>query len=346
MTGINNEEIKEEEIIDLTPKTRIQYDRKPEQDIIQEKQPLEKHNKCVYVSMQPMYPPIKVFDMKEYEADGRNIFVPYDFMPFYIDSRYRDVSVITFDFLISNVMTLYFRLSNDLFTLLGPDHRDETMLRTYGVNHSRATFLILLRDALTEYANIDGKTLYTQYSWLQYLGIADFVNDSSMKNLYKYRFIPNWVEWMRGDADITEEKVILPFRIVHNIESYLAYDNSARFAQDAGSQTFYSYKRGNAICSYICDYPFMYSVNAEGNFTESSAIYELKDPKLFEMIFAKTIATYVKRNLEMIQLPGNLVNFNFDNLIQELNTRLEGEYQLAKAESVSQFWNPYNQTKF
>lgn len=349
MNDINNKSILEGvEIKDLTPQSEeiLTANLKPYQDKIEEK-PVEKvFNPVVYVSMQHEYPPIKVLDMTTDIYEGAEVFVPTEFLHDYKDSRYRGTSLLSFNYLIDNLTTLYFKMSGDLFSLLGPDNADETAMRIYGVQGSRKTFLVLLREALAEYANIDGKTLYTSLEWLEDLGIESDTTRSSLNCLRKYRFKPNWIEWMRGNPAITEDRVILPFRIVKQAESYMGFNNSTRFAQNASSQTFYTYLTGISVCSYICDYPFIYSMDANGNFVDASAIFELKDPKFFELIFARVIAYYVKRNLDLIQLPGNVVSFNFDNLIQELNDKIQGYSEIAIAESVANFWNPYNATKF
>ena len=340
----------EQEIIDLTPKQKqpiITYDRKPYQDNIQDKPPEEPYTPVVYASMQHSYPPIKILDMKVDFLGDQPIYVPKDYQPDYIDSRYRGTSLISINYLISQLVSLYFRNSGDLFSLLGPDKRDETAMRMYGTHSSRKTFIVLLREALHEYAGIDHKVLYTRVDWLEKEGVVHDTNRAATKSFYKYRFNPNWVDWIRGHSGITEDRVLLPFVfVIEEQSSYYSYSNSARFAQSAANQTFYSYLNGTSVISYICEYPFLYSIGPDGNFTDASAIFELKDPKFFELIMARTIAMYVKRSLDVIQLPGNVVNFNFDTLIQELNDKIAGYTDIVLAESISGAWNPYNQTKF
>lgn len=338
----------EKEVIDLTPKTDItfDYDRKPYQNIIEEEPPKEIYKPIVYASMQHSYPPVKIFDMNEVEINDSSYFLPKLYQPDFFDSRYRGTSLISFNFLIDELTTLYFRNVGNVLTLLGPDKKDETALRIYGTHSSRKTFIVLLREALHEYAGIDTKVLYTKIGWLKNEGMIPDNNKGPMKTLRKYRFVPNWIDWITGSSDITEDKVILPFIAIYDQQTAMYFHNSSRFEQSAVNQTFYTYLTGESVIGYACEYPFLYSIGPDGEFTDASAIFELKDPKFFEMVFARVIANYVKRSLDMIQLPGNVANFNFDNMIQELNDKIQGYTNIAAAETVSGFWNAHNPTKF
>lgn len=336
---------KEVELKDVTPVIR-----QPEQDNVKDNVIQGYKNHVVYVSMQHLYPPIKVFDLFEFESNHfGQVYTPYDSFEkiedLYINNRYRDVVLLRFNDLIDALRTKYFRISEDLFSLFGPDYEDETSLRNYGVKASRRTFIYLLREALEEYSNCDGKVLYTRFSWLKSEGSSYETNHSSGRNLMKYKFIPNWVDWMRGVSDITEERVILPFRLILDQQLYNFLGNNQRFAQNYAAQTFYSYYAGDALCSYVSEYPFIYSIDSTGNFTDASAIFELNDPFLFELIFARVIARYIKRNLDIIQLPGNVVSFNLDNLLQELSERIDPKVEDAFAAYIAGQWNAMNNTK-
>lgn len=342
MKDLNNLN-KEVEIKQATPKIR-----QPEQDNIVEEPVKELPNQVVYVSMQHMYPPIEVFNLKEFNSNFGPVFTPTDSFEgvekLYINNRYRDVVLLRFNELINIMKSKYFKITEDLFSLLGPDKSVETSLREYEIKSSRKTFLYLLREALREYTDCDGKILYTRFDWLEYQGPVHVGNHSSALNLHKYRFVPNWVDWMRGDASITEEKVILPFTLITEQSAFQFYAQSHRFSQNVATQTFYSRQYGASICEYVAEYPFIYSFDVNGDFTDASAIFELKDTYLFELIFARVIARFIKRNLDIIQLPGNIVSFNLDNLIQELNERIEPRVADCISAFLSGQWNSYNAT--
>ena len=344
MKGINGEEIVIVE--DVTPVNSYHSTvKKLEQNKIEEKPVNKEFNKEVYVSLLHGYPPIKVFDMEEYQlANGMYGFKPQiDGLELkYIDNGYNNVFVTPINYLIDVVRTTYFRISEDLFSLFGVDNEDSTARRIYGCNESQKTFLFLLRDALTEYTSFDGRILETRIEWLHHLGQEQYSNLTTNYSLYKYRFEPNFIQWLRCEIDHT--KIILPFKTIVGEEALPNYMDSAKFVQNASSQLYYT-RLATGTVSYVCEYPFLYSIGPDGNFSEASAIFELKDPRIFEKVLALTIAKYVKRNLEVIQLPGTLVNYNFDSIISEINEDLEQKKRLLLAVHYSNQWNQYNKTK-
>lgn len=344
MKGVNGEDIVI--IEDVTPVNSYHSTvKKLEQNKIEEKPVNEEFNKEVYVSLLHGYPPIKVFDMEEYQlANGMYGFKPQiDGLELkYIDNGYNNVFVTPISYLIDSVRTTYFRISEDLFSLFGVDNEDSSTRRIYGCNESRKTFLYLLREALTEYTSFDGRILETRIEWLHHLGQEQYSNLTTNYSLYKYRFEPNFVQWLRCEIDHT--RIILPFKTIVGEEALPNYMDSAKFVQNASSQLYYT-RLSTGTVSYVCEYPFIYSIGPDGNFSEASAIFELKDPRIFEKVLALTIAKYVKRNLEVIQLPGTLVNYNFDNIISELNEDLEQKKRMLLAVHYSNQWNQYNKTK-
>ena len=344
MKGVNGEDI----IIieDVTPANSYRSTvKKLEQNKKEEKPVNEEFNKEVYVSLLHGYPPIKVFDMEEYQlANGMYGFRPKidGFELEYIDNGYNEVFVTPINYLIDAVRTTYFRISEDLFSLLGVDNEDSSVKRIYGCNETRKTFLFLLRDALTEYTSFDGRILETRIEWLQSHGQKQYSNLTSNYGLYEYKFVPNFVEWLQCKIDHT--RIILPFKTIVGEEALPNYMDSAKFAQNATTQLYYT-RLSVGTVSYVCEYPFLYSIGPDGNFSEASAIFELKDPKTFEKVLALTIAKYVKRNLEVIQLPGTLVNYNFDNIISDLDQELGERKRWGQAIHYSNQWNQYNKTK-
>ena len=342
MKGLNNEEIIVE---DLTPIEENDI-KQPDQDVIVDEEPEENFNKQVFASMMHAYPPLKIFDLKEIEVGQNSYFIPKletNELEF-VDNRYCDVSIVTFNTLIDNIKSLYFRISEDLFSLLDVDYEDNTMQRDYGCKSSRKTFILLLKDALIEYTKADSRILETRMEWLKSLGTVQYTHNSANYTMYKFKFIPNWIEWIRGLSNIKEEEVILPFKRIINVEAVPNFGNDSNYAQNSSTQTFYSY-RNVGVVSYICEYPFIYSITPEGNFSNSSAVFEVRRPKLLELILAKKIAMHIKRNVNMIQLPGTLVNYNFDDLIQELNDMIQPYSRLSYAESISNYWNRDSRNK-
>lgn len=344
MKGINGQDIVIVE--DVTPVNSYHsIIKQPEQNQIEEKPVNEEFNKEVYVSLLHNYSPIKIFDMKEYQLrNGLYGFKPEidGFELKYIDNGYNEVLVTPINYLIDAVRTIYFRISEDLFSLFGVDNEDSTARRVYGCSESRKTFLYLLREALIEYTNFDGRILETKIEWLHRLGVEQYSNLGSQHSFYKYKFEPNFIQWLRCEIEHTQ--IILPFKAIVDQRLMPNYVDTAKFIQNVTSQLYYT-SLTSGIVSYICEYPFIYSLTPDGNFSEASAIFELKDPKTFEKVLALTIARYVKRNLEVIQLPGTLVNYNFDAVISELDQEISERKKLGLAVHYSNMWNPITHSK-
>lgn len=344
MKGVNGEDIVI--IEDVTPANSYHSTiKQPQQNEIEEKPINQEFKREVYISLLHNYPPIKIFDMEEYQLkNGLYAFKPQidGFELEYINNEYNNVLVTPINYLIDAVRTIYFRISEDLFSLFGVDNEDSTTRRIYGCNESRKTFLFLLRDALIEYASFDGRILETRIEWLMKLGIEQYSNLGSQYSLYKYKFEPNFVQWLQCQIPHTE--IILPFKSIVNQRLIPNYIESARFVQNATTQLFYS-SLTSGVVSYVCEYPLIYSLGPDGNFSEASAVFELIDPKTFEKVLALKIAQYVKRNLEVIQLPGTLVNYNFDSIITELDQELSDRKKLGLAVHYSNMWNPIGHAK-
>lgn len=344
MKGINGEDIVV--IEDVTPVNSYHATvKKKEQNKVEEKLVEKEFNKEVYVSLLHNYPPIKIFDMEEYQlANGLYGFKPQiDGLELkYIDNGYNEVFVTPINTLIDNIRTIYFRIAEDLFALFGVDKEDSSARRIYGCNESTKTFILLLREALSEYSSFDGRILETRIEWLRPLGHEQFTNLSGQFSLHKYKFEPNFIRWLRCEIDHT--KIILPYKTIVAEEAAPNFMDTSKFVQHAASQLYYT-RLSAGVVSYICEYPFIYSIAPDGKFSEASAIFELKDPRIFEKVLALTIAKYVKRNLDMIQLPGNLVNYNFDAVISELDQDIGDHKRLSYAIHITNQWNQYNKTK-
>lgn len=346
MKGINGEDIVILE--DVTPVNSYQNTiKKAEQNKIFEKPVDEEFKRVVYVSMLHQYPPIKVFDMEEYQTTHGL----YGFRPKqdgleleYIDNGYNEVLITSLNYIIEVIKTTYFRISEDLFSLFGVDSEDSSVRRTYGVNESMKTFLFLLRDALTYYSSFDGRILTTRIEWLKNEGTAAYYNNQNLQGMCQFKFVPNFVQWLRCEEGIDHTRIILPFKTIVSQEALPNYANSSRFAQNATSQTFYSYLNFGNL-NYVCEYPFIYSLDPDGRFSEASAVFELKNPSMFIKVLALYIAKYVKRNLEVIQLPGTLVSYNFDTVISDLQDEVDNYRKIGQAIHISNMWNPYSKSK-
>jgi len=251
--------------------------------------------------------------------------IPYDTSSTWDPNAYGSISFPTCvtDLMIKNAKDTLYSLNDlqamvrrrcfpfvpDLYSLLGMTPNGD---RTDGLQN----FADIIKESLQEFQEYDSRIV-----------------DARIENIEngKFVFVDNFFDYI--DTKIPFDKTyIKPRTIIHFTNMFGFYSsvktsNYFRYEQTSGA---FECTWSTIRVKYFIDYPYRAILNeAHTGFTEDSGAYLISDRDQFEHIVCLHVMNRIAEYSEMIQLPGFVINLNF----QTQKARLEESVANDRARS-------------